>query len=249
MGFLPLLQNSDLGLNTRSGLRSAFGPLQTGGGRWDVVFQPGHAAIQALGSLHSQGKAQLGPPHAMTPGGQSCHLAGYLKPLQERPGPTAACTIPSSCCRCSAYREAVSEPKAQAEERQHHVAFASTQGQCQEADAAPSIHCETSNLHPHGDSHVPVPMATTLSPLPSFPMGALPPMPQPTRESRTHFQANCRKAAHSQRSPQTENRDNNKPEAQTSFTVVSSTLEGSKLDPTQSAACSPSSSMQLNLLA
>ena len=109
--------------------------------------------------------------------------------------------------------------------------------------------------HCHNPPLLPVPTSLSLQSS-SSPRRLCPPLPSLLWESRTHFQAICRKPAHSQQSPQQPCIQNNgdatslrPPQAlqlpPTRWKVQSQL----SLDPTQSAVCSPSSFMQLNLLA
>lgn len=110
--------------------------------------------------------------------------------------------------------EIVSKPEIQAGERQHHVAFVSTEGKCQEADAAPFIRCTTCNPlpHPHGDCHspsahhsqaepaLPRPFSTAgpHQPLPAklqLPAEALPTAPQPAWGKRDPLPSNLQETS------------------------------------------------------
>jgi len=83
-------------------------------------------------------------------------------------------------CRCLGTRhiaEIVSEPEIQAGELQHHVAFVSTEGKRQEADAAPFIRCSACNPLPHpcGDCHSPSAHRSRAGPALPWPFSALDP--------------------------------------------------------------------------
>lgn len=136
-----------------------------------MIFQPVHAAIRAFGSLRLKGDAQLRPPSSR-PG--QCHREGgdhgraatlLVSGAGRALGPSRntlrrPLRMRLRRCRCLGTRhiaEIVSKAEIQAGRRQHHVAFVSTEGKCQEADAAPFIRCTACNPlpHPRGDCHSP----------------------------------------------------------------------------------------------
>lgn len=249
----------------RQGLRSAFGPLQRGGGSRDTTFQPVHAAIRAFGPLlagRCSARATRQPPWAMSQAGwgtgQSCHPVGLRswlssQPFQEQPGPAQpAPSPPHDALTLQMFRDSAYSRNSQ-RARHSGCGAAASCGICQHRRKASGGRCspfyplcrlQPAVTSPRGlpqplcpsrpgwqrcHDPFPLPVPTSLSPQScSSPRRLCPLLSSLLGESRTQFQAICRKPAPSQRSLHPEERGCNKPEATTSFTIASNTLEGSK---------------------